>query len=796
MILVISSSKKGSNMAEIATTNGSSAQAPAQKIRRREDPALITGRGQYVGDIRRPGMLYVSFVRSLYPHARIVNIDVSEAQAHPDVVMVVTGTDTAHLGELLTNLGPGSHWAPQPPLAVGTVNFMSEPVAAVVAESETAALDAVDLVAVDYEVLPSVGGLEAAVREDAPKVFDEQGNVAIVKEKTVGDVEGGFAQADKVISLSMRQPRLALVPMEPRAILAEGQPDGTLSVWISNQSIWLARLQFATTLHMQPSDIKITIPNVGGAFGGKTRLCGEEVVTAFLAQKLQRPVRWLENRSENLVTMGHGRGTNANIQAAVRKDGTILALKAEFFADLGGYPGDYSLISVDSTASMISGTYAIPAITTIIKGIKTNIAPTGPYRGAGRPEACYFIERTMDAIAHALSLDPVEVRKRNLIPAEAFPYTTATSTTYDSGAYNYALDTLLAAANYGELRAEQARRRAQGQYMGIGLCVYIESTAIGGQGMSGQPDSGQVRISPDGKILVESASVDSGQGHVTSFATIVAREFGVPIEQVEVYIGDTPNSHSLATFASRSMGVGGVALAQSARAVKAQMLKLASHLLEVGESDLELREGRVQVSGVPGKAYTFAQLAAIAEDPAQKEQFPEDLQKELLKGLCSMQGFEPADLSYPFGAHLAVVQVDPETGEVKFQRYVAVDDYGHVLIPTLVEGQTHGAITQGIGQALFEQMAYDASGQVLSATLMDYAVPIARELPDYELTLTETPSPLNVLGVKGAGEAGTVAAPAAVTNAVIDALLPLGVTALDVPLTPNNVWQAIQRARG
>ncbi len=782
-------------MSEATTKERSQEPTPEQKVLRREDPVLLTGRGQYVGDIRRPGMLSISFVRSPYPHARIVSIDAQRALAQPGVVAVVTGTDTAHLGGLLTNLFPGSAWVPQPVLPRDEVNYAGEPVAAVVAENEIAAFEAAEMVDVDYEPLPSVGGLDVALQADGPKIFNEHTNITSTREKTIGDVEAGFAQADKVVSLYMRLPRLALVPMEPRGIIAEGHPDGTLSVTISNQSIFLTRIQLATMLHISPTDIKITVPHVGGAFGGKTRLSGEEVVTAFIAQKLQRPVRWLESREDNIVSMGHGRGQHASIQAAVRRDGAVLALKAEFFADLGAYPGDYSILSVDSTASMISGTYAIPAITTIVHGVKTNAVPTGPYRGAGRPEACYYIERTMDAIAHELSLDPVEVRKRNLIPAEAFPYTTATSTTYDSGAYNYALDTLLAAANYGELRAEQARRRAQGQYMGIGLCVYIESTAIGGQGMSGQPDSGQVRISPDGKILVESASVDSGQGHVTSFATIVAREFGVPIEQVEVYIGDTPNSHSLATFASRSMGVGGVALAQSARAVKAQMLKLASHLLEVGESDLELREGRVQVSGVPGKAYTFAQLAAIAEDPAQKEQFPEDLQKELLKGLCSMQGFEPADLSYPFGAHLAVVQVDPETGEVKFQRYVAVDDYGHVLIPTLVEGQTHGAITQGIGQALFEQMAYDASGQVLSATLMDYAVPIAAEVPSFELTLTETPSPLNVLGVKGAGEAGTVAAPAAVANAVIDALLPLGVTSLDVPLTPNNVWQAIQKAR-
>lgn len=785
------------NMSETTTASDRSRppSAPEQKIRRREDLVLITGKGQYVGDIRRPGMLYINFVRSMYPHARILAIHKEQALAHPGVVTVVTGADTAHLGELLTNLAPDSAWAPQPVMPREEVNYAGEPVAAVVADSESAAFEAAELIDVDYEVLPSVGGLDAALQKDGPKIFNEQSNIALTREKTIGDVEAGFKQADKIVSLYLRQPRLALVPMEPRGIVAEGHADGTLSVSISTQSIWFVRIQLATMLHMAPTDIQVTVPHVGGAFGGKTRLCGEEVLTAFLAQKLQRPVRWLESREDNIVFMNHGRGQHASIQAAVRNDGTVLALNAEFYADLGGYPGDYSILSVDSTAGMISGTYAIPAITTIVNAVKTNAVPTGPYRGAGRPEACYCIERTMDAIARDLSLDPVDVRRRNLISKEAFPYTTATNTTYDSGAYGDSLDTLLHASNYEQLRAEQARLRAQGQYVGIGLCVYIESTAIGGQGMSGQPDSGQVRISPEGKILVESASVDSGQGHATSFATIVAQEFEVPLEQVEVFIGDTPNSHSLATFASRSMGVGGVALKLSAKAVKEQMFKLASHLLEVGEGDLELHEGCVQVSGVPGKRYTFAQLASFAENPIQKAQFPEDLQKELLKGLCSTQGFEPADLSYPFGAHLAVVQVDPETGEVTIQRYIAVDDYGHVLVPMLVEGQTHGAITQGIGQALCEQMAYDASGRVLSATLMDYAVPLAKELPLYELTLTETPSPLNILGVKGAGEAGSVAAPAAVTNAVLDALAPLGITSLDIPLTSFNVWQAIHKAR-
>jgi carbon-monoxide dehydrogenase large subunit len=356
-------------MSEATTASGRSQQPAAseQKIRRREDPVLITGRGQYVGDIRRPGMLYISFVRSLYPHARIVAIDVQQAQTHPGVVTVVTGADTAHLGELLTNLFPGSAWAPQPPLAREEVNYAGEPVAAVVAESEIAAFEAAELVGVDYEVLPSVGGLDAALQKDGPKIFNEQSNIALTREKTVGDVEAGFAQADKIVSLYMRQPRLALVPMEPRGIVAEGQADGTLSVWISSQSIWLARLQLMMTLHMTPTDIKITVPHVGGAFGGKTRLCGEEVVTAFLAQKLQRPVRWLESREDLHLSMGHGRGLMPACNL-VRGDGTVLRSKPSSLP-IGWLSGDYSILTVDSTSQMISGTYAIPAITTIINAV-------------------------------------------------------------------------------------------------------------------------------------------------------------------------------------------------------------------------------------------------------------------------------------------------------------------------------------------------------------------------------------------------------------------------------------------
>lgn len=762
-------------------------------VRRREDPPLMTGKGQYVGDIRRPGMLFVSFLRSPYPHARIVSIDVSKAEAYPGVVKVLTAGEIGHLGGLLTGLGPGSSWDPQPCLAGEKVNFAGEPIAAVVAESEAIAADAVDLIWIDYEVLPSVAGIDSALQANAPALFNEQGNIASLQEAESGNVEAGFAQADAIVSLHMEQPRLALVPMEARAILAEGHPDGSLSVWISHQSLWLARLQLALILRMPPDNIKLIVPNVGGAFGGKTRICGEEAITAFLAHTLQRPVRWLESRSENIVSMGHGRGVNATMEAAVKRDGTILAINAEFMADAGGYPGDFSLLSVGSTASMITGCYAIPAVKTTIKGVKTNAAPTGAYRGAGRPEACYFIERTIEVIARELGLDSIEVRKRNFIPSDAFPYTTATGTIYDSGAYAKVLDRLLEQVNYQELRTQQAHLRQQGQYIGIGLCVYVESTGLGGEGMTGRPDTVQVRIAPDGQIIVETASLDSGQGHATTFAQIVANELAVPVEQVEVQIGDSPNAHALGTFGSRSTVVNGSAVKLSAQDLKAKVLALAAHLLEAAETDLELVAGRVQVSGAPSKSYALAQLATIAEDPVQKQQYPENLQNELLKGLCSMRGFEPANMAFPFGAHLAMVQIDPETGEVKVLRYAAVDDSGKAIVPMLMEGQLHGAIAQGIGQALYEQMVYDTGGHVLSSTLMDYAVPLADELPMFEITHSETPSPLNILGAKGAGESGCIGAPPTITNAVLDALTPLGITTLDMPLTSEKIWQALHQ---
>jgi carbon-monoxide dehydrogenase large subunit len=516
-------------------------------------------------------------------------------------------------------------------------------------------------------------------------------------------------------------------------------------------------------------------------------------VTAFLAKTLHRPVRWVEKRTENIVSMGHGRGILAHLQAAVQKDGTILGLKAEIFADLGSYPGELSLLSALSTAEMISGCYAIPAIKTTLKGVVTSAAPTGAYRGAGRPEASYCIERTIEAIAGELGLDPVEVRKRNFIAPEAFPYTTATGAQYDSGAYAHALDVLLEKADYQGLRAEQARLREQGRYIGIGLSFYIESCAVGGQQMSGRPDTALTRITPQGKIVVDSASVDSGQGHATTYAYLAATEFAVPVEQVEVRIGDSPQTHSLGTFGSRSLVVGGSAVTLSARELKQKALLLAAHLLEVAEGDLVLSNGRVQVAGAPGKFYTLGQLAAFAEDVEQREQYPENVRDELLQGLCSTQGFEPEDVVYPFGAHLAVVEVERETGEVRVQRYIGVDDCGKVILPMLVEGQLHGALAQGIGQALYEQVLYEEHGQVLSSTLMDYAVPLATKLPTFELSHTVTPSPRNVLGAKGVGEAGCIGAPTAVTNAVLDALAPLGVTALDMPLTAEKVWRAMNR---
>ncbi len=629
-----------------------------EKVRRREDLPLITGKGQYVSDIRRPGMLYACFLRSPYSHARIVGIDTNEAQAHHGVVRIVTGAETSHLGKFPTRFESQLQLAPQPCLASGTVNYYGEPVAAVVAESEESAWDAMDTIVVDYEPLASfMMELERPLHQS-----NKQGDIAIIDEKTGGDVEKGFAQADTVVSLRLVQPRLAPAPLEGRAILAEGHSDGTLSVWISHQSPWLARLQLAQILNIPSERIKLTIPHVGGAFGGKMRLCGEEAVTAFLAYTLQRPVRWLgESAPEQFVSMGDGRGMVANMEAAVRGDGTIRALKAEIFADLGAYPDDLRLLNLRSTAEMISGCYAIPAIKTTIKGVKTNTVPSGTYQGAGGTEACYFIERVVEAIARKLVLDAVEVRKRNFIQPGAFPYTTATGMTYDSGAYASALDLLLTKANYRALRAEQAHLREQAQYMGIGLCTCVERVGGGEHGIGGQLDSA---YAPDGKIIVENALVDSGRGHTTTF---------------------------------------------------------------------------------------------------------------------------------PFSAHLAVVQVDPETGEVRVQRYMVVDDSGRVLDPVLMEDQIHGSIAQGIGQALYEEVVYAEDGLLLTSTFVDYALPKIEDLPTFEVAYTETPSPLNIPDAKGVGTFGCAGASPAVTNAVLDALAPLGVTALDIPLTREKVWQALHK---
>jgi CO/xanthine dehydrogenase Mo-binding subunit len=629
-----------------------------EKVRRREDLPLITGKGQYVSDIRRPGMLHVCFLRSPFSHAGIIDMDLNEAQAQQGVVRIVTGAEISELDKFLTHSRSQSQWVSQPCIARGAVNYQGEPVAAVVAESEASAWDAVQTIDVTYE--PRVCEIQLDPYS-LPGIY-EQANIAIIDEKTGGDVEKGFAQADTVVSLRLVQPRLAPAPLEGRAILAEGHSDGTLSVWISHQSPSLACFQLAQILNIPSERIKLTVPQVGGAFGGKMWLSREEAVIAFLAYTLQRPVRWLgESDYEHFVSIDDGLGMLAYLKAAVRRDGAILALKAEIFADLGAYSDDLRLLNMRATAEMISGCYAIPAIKTTIKGVKTNTVPSGSYRDAGGAEACYFIERVVEVIAYELALDPVEVRKRNFILPGAFPYTTATGITYDSGAYASALDLLLTKAKYKALRAEQTHLREQGQYMGIGLCTCMERAGGREQGIGGQLGK---TPTPDGKFIVESALVDSGQGHTTTF---------------------------------------------------------------------------------------------------------------------------------PFSAHLAVVQVDPETGEVHVQRYMVVDDSGRVLDQVLIEDQIHGGIAQGIGQALYEEVVYDEDGNLSTATLLDYALPKIEDLPTFEVTYTETPRPLNIPDAKEVDTSGCAGALPAVTNAVLDALAPLGVTAIDIPLTREKVWQALHK---
>lgn len=760
------------------------------RVRRREDPRLITGRATYVDDVRLPGTLHLAFLRSPYAHARIVRIDSSRARTAPGVVAVVTGAEVKDLAGPLpvASTQPGMRMVRRYPLAIDRVRHVGEPVAVVAATSREAARDALDLITVEYEPLPAVVEVEQALAPGAPRVHEEfPDNQAFVITHDGGDVERAFREADRVIALRLENQRVIPLPMEPRAVLAHRQGD-LLTVWLSTQIPHGARSYYAEIFGLPENQIRVIAPEVGGGFGAKADIYAEEVMTVALALKLGRPVKWTADRREEFVGMSHGRGQVDFVEAAVKNDGTVLGLRLRVLSDLGAYYQLFTAGIAPLTGLMAVGPYKIPNVHYEIVGVFTNKTPTDAYRGAGRPEATYLLERLMDVIARDLGLDPAEVRRRNLLEPHQFPYTTPTGAEYDSGNYRPTLERALAIVNYRQFREEQARLRAQGRYLGLGLSFYVEicgmgpSKAMGGQGW----EQATVVVEETGKVTVLAGISPHGQGQETTFAQIVADELGVTPEDVVVLHGDTAIvPKGVGTFGSRGLAVGGTALVMSLNKVKEKARQIAAHLLEAAVEDVVWENGRFVVRGVPGRGVTIQEIAAEAYDARR-------LPPGMEPGLTASSFFEPPNFTYPHGCHVAIVEVDPETGRVVLRRYVAVDDCGRVISPLLVEGQLHGGIAQGVAQALCEGVHYDESGQLITGSLMDYAVPTAHDLPAFELDRTETPTPVNPLGAKGVGEAGTIGSTPAVVNAVIDALAPFGVRHIDMPLWPEKIWRAIQ----
>lgn len=762
------------------------------EVKRREDPRLVQGQGTYVSDLRLPGMLYVAIARSPYAHARILSIDKASALAQPDVVAVYTGTDLLDLCQPLPLASSGEGGSGHQRytgrtryvLAVERVRHVGEAVAAVIARTPEAALDAALALAIEWESLPAVVDPLAAIDPAAPVIFEDlPDNIDHRRRRQKGDVEDAFASAHRVVRQRMVNQRLLGFPMEGRAVVAAPDPtnDG-VTLWTSTQTPHQVRGDVARVIGLDENRVRVIAPDVGGGFGVKIGLYPEEALLAALARQLHAPLRWVEHRLEHVQATTHGRGQVCDIEAAVTAEGEITALRMRIVADLGAYPLAPGL--PDLTTAMAIGVYKIPAVDLEAVCVYTNTTPVAAYRGAGRPEAAYYIERLMDLVAAELNLDPAEVRRRNFIPPNAFPYKTPTGLTYDSGEYERALTKALSLANYEQLRAEQAARWAAGDRMllGIGIACYVEMCGFGPY------ESAQIKVEPSGTVTVTTGISPHGQGTATTFAQIVADQIGADFNRIVVKHSDTAlTPMGIGTMGSRSLAVGGAALVRAATKVREKARQIAAAMLEANVADIEFHEGRYVVRGVPDRGLTLTEIARRA--------YSNKLPPELDPGLEAVDYFRPADLIYPFGAHVAVVEVDSETGHVRIRAYYSVDDCGPRISPLIVTGQVHGGLAQGIAQALLEEVVYDANGQLLSGTLMDYAIPRADLFPPFTVDKTETPTPLNPLGVKGIGEAATIGSTPAITNAVIDALQPFGVRHIDIPLRPEKIWRAINNGR-
>jgi carbon-monoxide dehydrogenase large subunit len=752
-------------------------------LKRTEDPKLITGRGQYVEDLTAPGLAHAIFVRSPHAHARMTALRTDAARRAPGVLRVLTARDLGPLRPLpfMATL-PGLKHSRCPYLADAVVDSTGVPVAAVVAESAALARDAADLVEVEYEPLPAAVGPELSLEPGAPRSHtDLETNLAFSWPLKGGDVDGAFARAAHIARVRVDHNRLAGAPMEPRGVLVRYDAGSDeMTVWLTTQNPFLARADLAAVLGFPEHKLRVIAPDVGGGFGVKGPLYREEIVVAIAARQLDRPVRWMSTRTEDLLTTIQARAAVSEAEAAVSAEGEILGLRAKMVFDLGAHLVGLSIVPPMSASTHIFGPYRIQNAELLSLGVYTNTAPTGPYRGSGRPVGVYVIERLMDEAARATGLDPVEIRRRNFVPPDAFPHRTPFGVAYDSGNYARALDRVLELADYAALRQTQAETRRRGNIMGIGVAAYVESTNVLGW------ESGVVRVERGGKVTAITGSSPHGQGHETTFAQIVADHLGVPYEDIAVRHGDTQGApQAIGTFGSRSAGLGGSALAQAAAEVREKGRRLAARLLEASPEDLQLTRSGFQVKGVPEKLVGWDRIGDFAHRGM-------GLPPQETSALEATVFFRQDHPSWSFGAGLAVVRIEPETGHVRLERFVAVDDCGNAINPLLIDGQIVGGFAQGLGQTLLERIAYDEDGQLLTGTFMEYAIPRADDMPELVVDRTVTPSPLNPLGVKGVGEGSACVAPPAIVNAVIDALAPFGVRHLDMPLTAEQIWRAIR----
>ena len=759
------------------------------RVKRREDPNLIRGLGQYVDDVKLSDLLHVAILRSPYAHARIKKIDADAARRLSGVVAAYTGSELQDkVGALPTTAdNPTLRIPSHRVLAVDKACYLGEGVAAVVAEDRYIARDALDLIEVDYEPLPVVLDPEKALIPGSPVIHSEwSDNLAFSWKQEQGDLTKAFKEAHKIVKQRLVHQRLAPIAIETRAVLARYVSQAKeLTVWSSTQIPHILKTHLAQLLKLPENEVRVIAPDVGGGFGCKLNVYAEEALLGCLALQLNRPVKWVEERRENIQATTHGRGQVGEVEAAVKKDGTIVGLRYNVVADIGAYHQLFTPAVPPFTGLMLSGCYKIPAIGIALRAAFTNKMSTDAYRGAGRPEATYVIERLMDRVAQELKLDPVAVRRKNFLKPADFPYKTATGLAYDSGNYSLPLGKALKSAGYDRLRREQKGLRSRGRYLGIGVSTYVEICAMG----PGFWEYGKVQVDASGKVTVFSGVSPHGQGQQTSFAQIVADALGVALDEVTVVHGDTAQvSRGMGTFGSRATAVGGIAVYHAAEKVKEKAREIASQLLEADADDLVYSDGRFNVKGVPKRALTIQQIARQAHETG-------GASDKTAAGLAAEYQFEPSNFTFPFGTHICAVEIDPQTGAVAIRKYVAVDDCGKVINPLLVEGQVQGGIVQGLGQALYEGVVYDDNGQLLNGSLMEYAVPKAAGLPRFQLSRTETPTPVNPLGIKGIGEAGTIGSTPAIVNAVVDALAPFGVTHIDMPFTPQKIWRLCQGAK-